>query len=180
MFNLPQTAFVNRIIPKNRFNNLKEIQKIIWLYNLSDKTINLSPTQNIKEIQIFKIESSTIPKKELLSIQNKIPYPILFVLADGYGMFDNNQFFFAENINPNFTANNIEELYQNILKSFFTIQTEDFETSKEIETKINSLQKEINTIQSKIKKEKQFKYKVELNKQLIQLQKELKRLKGQK
>jgi len=73
-----------------------------------------------------------------------------------------------------------EELYQNILKSFFTIQTEDFEISKEIETKINSLQKDINTIQSKIKKEKQFKYKVELNKQLIQLQKELKRLKGQK
>ena len=65
LFSLPHTAAVNRIIPKNAFDeyaNTKQkrqftdlISRIIWTYKLSPATINLEALE-IKEIQIFEIE----------------------------------------------------------------------------------------------------------------------------
>ena len=183
MFNLPDSAFIDKVVPKNRFN-IKNIQKIVWLYNLSQKTINIPPTDEIKEIQIFKtvLLSDEIPKKDLKAIQSKIPYPILFVLEYQdkifYAIFDKEQFYCEEKKEFNFLANDMKELYQNIIKTFFVVDG-DFEVSKEIDLKIRKIEKEMKSLQSKIAKEKQFKYKVELNKKLLSLKKELEELKSE-
>ncbi len=176
MFDLPKSAYINKTIPKNRFEKLKNIQKIIWLYNLSEKTLNLEADEKLQEIQIFKIISPNYTKNELFQIQKKIPYPILFILDDGFGMFDKDKFYFKEKITPNFSAKTSKELFENLLREFFEVKYDDFNRAKELDSKIKSIKKEIESLKSKIKKEKQFKYKVELNKKLLRLQGELKDL----
>lgn len=93
LFNLPHTAKVNRIIPKNAFDaytNTKQkklftdlILRIIWLQKLSSETVNLE-AKEIKEIQIFKIELKVREDiQSLLDIINKaIPYNIIFIIEE--------------------------------------------------------------------------------------------------
>lgn len=87
-FNLPARTKVNRVVPKNTFDdyiNTKQkkqftdlIQRITWTHKLSSETINLE-SKEIIELQVFKIElkdQENIPK--LIEIINKaIPYHIV-------------------------------------------------------------------------------------------------------
>ena len=94
-----------------------------------------------------------------------------------YAIFDKEQFYCEDKKEFNFLANNMKELYQNIIKTFLIVDG-DFEVSKEIDLKIRKIEKEMKSLQSKIAKEKQFKHKVELNKKLLSLKKELEALKS--
>lgn len=91
LFQVPHTAKVNRVIPKNAFDeytNTKQkklfadlIARITWLYKLSPETVNLE-AKEIKEIQIFKIE---LKQKEdiriiLDIIEKSIPYTIISIV----------------------------------------------------------------------------------------------------
>ncbi len=192
MIKLPASSFVNKTIPKKKFlensdvkikKALQSIEKIIWQNSLSPKTINLPKSQEIEEIQLFKIilRQKETPKQALQYIQKLIPYPILFILEYGddlaYAIFYKNEFFYKHaelEIDPN--AQNMQNLYENIIKAFLDIQKPNFHEAIALQNKIKALQKEIDILKNKIKKEKQFKYKVEMNKRLIQLQKELERL----
>ena len=194
MLNLPASTQVNRIIPKNRFlqeanskikKEFGQIEKIIWQNNLSPKTINIEADEKIEEIQIFSIylKEKLIPKNALSFIQKLIPYPILFILryedAFAYAVIYEKKLYlkeWSETIDIDFQAPTTQALMQNIVKSFLTIQTNDF-ASLELQKQIEALEKEIKHLKSQIKKEKQFKYKVELNKRLLECHRELERLK---
>jgi len=92
MFNLPKSTVVNRVIPKNAFDEFtntkqkkaftEKIERIRWLNKLSVETINLSGS-DVKEIQVFQIELKQKDSiLELLKIIDKsIPYRILFILV---------------------------------------------------------------------------------------------------
>jgi hypothetical protein len=91
MFQLPDSTIVNRVIPKNSFDNFSTssqrkqmsefIQRITWCNKLSTETTNLN-SKNIVEIQIFLIELKEKKKIDnLISLIDKfIPYHILFVV----------------------------------------------------------------------------------------------------
>ncbi|WP_028666114.1 DUF4391 domain-containing protein [Runella zeae] len=91
IFNLPPTAKVNKVIPKNAFDaytNVKQkklftdlISRMSWVYKLSSDTINLEPGQ-VQEIQVFKVELKVKEDiQPLLDIIDKaIPYSIVFVV----------------------------------------------------------------------------------------------------
>ncbi len=93
LFNLPHTAKVNRVIPKNAFDaytNSKQkklftdlILRITWQQKLSPDTVNLE-AKEILEIQIFKIELKVREEiHSLLDIINKaIPYNIIFIVEE--------------------------------------------------------------------------------------------------
>jgi hypothetical protein len=93
LFNLPYTAKVNRIIPKNAFDaytNTKQkkmftdlILRITWLQKLSTDTVNLE-AKEIKEIQIFKVELKVREEIQLLLeiIDKAIPYNIIFIIGE--------------------------------------------------------------------------------------------------
>lgn len=93
LFKLPNTAKVNRVIPKNAFDpytNTKQKKlfadlflRITWLHKLSPDTVNLE-AKEIQEIQIFKIELKIREEiQQLLDIINKaIPYNIIFIIAE--------------------------------------------------------------------------------------------------
>ncbi len=197
MFNLPASTQVNRVIPKNRFlqevngkikKEFGQIEKIIWQNNLSPKTINIEANEKIEEIQIFSIhlKEKFIPKNALNHIQKLIPYPILFILRYedifAYAIIYEKKLYFkkwSETIDIDFNAPNTQALMQNIVKSFLTIQTNDFAKSLELQKQIEALEKEIKHLKNQIKKEKQFKYKVEFNKRLLECKRELERLKNE-
>lgn len=90
-FNLPENTKVNRVIPKNAFDDYMKrgqkklftdyIEKIRWTHKISKETTNLDFSQ-VSEIQVFEIELKLkieIPK--LLEVMQKaIPYHIIFVV----------------------------------------------------------------------------------------------------
>jgi len=91
---LPESAKVNKFIPKTQFYNrvfitkklkddfINKVQKIVWKYKLAEDTINIKKTEKVEEIQIFDIElkEKTILKNILQIIDKVIPYPILFII----------------------------------------------------------------------------------------------------
>jgi hypothetical protein len=91
LFNLPHTAKVNKIIPKNAFDGYitaKQkklftdlVARITWTHKLSTDTVNLA-AKDIKEIQIFRIELKV--KEDIQSIlaiiDKSIPYNIVFII----------------------------------------------------------------------------------------------------
>lgn len=92
LFSLPNTAKVNRLIPKNAFDSYTTarqkklftelIVRITWTHKISTETVNLV-SKDIKEIQVFKIELKV--KQDIQSvldiIDKSIPYNIVFVIV---------------------------------------------------------------------------------------------------
>lgn len=91
IFDIPASARVGKVIPKNAFesySNVKQkklltnlVARISWLYKLSPQTLNLKADE-IKEIQIFKVELKIKEEIPLLLelIDKAIPYNIIFII----------------------------------------------------------------------------------------------------
>ena len=91
MLKLPASTIVDKIIPKNSFEEYATakqrkllssyVARIKWLNKISTQTVNLQGKE-INEIQIFELElKEKFNINELLALINRvIPYPILFVL----------------------------------------------------------------------------------------------------
>ena len=168
MFNLPKSCLVNIFLPKKNFEEkvtngkkvFKDISKITLKYKLSPNTINIEKTQNVPEILIFEVllYEKEIPKNAIKNIDELIVFPKLFVFKYKddfcYGIF-----------------------YENLIKIFFKSDAKniqnDFKKSFEIENKIEILKKEIEILENKIKKEKQFKYQLELSRKITPLKTQL-------
>lgn len=91
IFNLPNTARVNKVIPKNTFDSYTSskqkklfselISRITWTHKISTDTVNLI-AREIKEIQVFRIElKQKQDVQQVLDLIDKlIPYNIIFVI----------------------------------------------------------------------------------------------------
>ena len=199
MFKLPEQCKVNRFIPKNTFyqrvslgTNVKNefvtfINKITWLYKLAPTTLGATASDEVEEIQIFHIElkEKVVPKKALQIITKAIPYPILFYLTW------NDEFLYAINYEKlysskwnevlkfNFQGQSLAYIYNQIVK---TVLGEKDKTKNVQEVVIEfdlieTLNKQVDLLEKRISKEKQFNKKVELNRQLQIIKKDLKELK---
>jgi len=198
---IAKTKFYERASLSSRLQNefINKIQKITWKYKLAEDTIGISKTNSVTEIQIFEIElkEQVIPRNVLKVIDKAIPYQILyqFVYKDNmaYGItlkgitgkestVSENYYFsqWNEFLNFDFTGIDLEKVYQKVIKAFINNEAKnqgDFDAIIDADNKIKFLEKEITTLSSKIKKEKQFNRKVELNKFLLERQKQLQDLK---
>jgi len=206
---LPDNALVNKFIAKTKFYKkvslssklqnefTNKIQRIPWKYKLAEDTIGISKTDSVTEIQIFEIElkEKAIPKNVLKVIDKTIPYQILyqFVYKNNmaYGITLKGvsekesamNYYFSEwneNLRFDFTGNDLERVYQKLIKLFVKKEAknrDNFDAIIEADNKIKYLEKEIEILSKKIKKENQFNRKVELNKSLLKRQKQLKDLK---
>jgi len=99
MFELPASTIVDKVIPKNTFEEYATpkqkrlftnlVSKIRWSNKLSQQTVNLHGKE-VQEIQIFDIElkEKTSISELLILINRVIPYPILFEIRyEEYVMF---------------------------------------------------------------------------------------------
>ena len=215
MFNLPNKTVLKRKIPKNKFYEkigtdtklerkfIDEIDYIVWKYKLAKDTVNLEPTKEVEEIQIFEIylKGKTISTEVLENIDRVIPYPIFYILkydddiklAIAYkerNKADENRmvihsYYQSEWINEKELDINIlsgltlKDVYENIIRQLIPIEsetTDNIEDIIEINKAQEELKKEIEKLERKIKSEKQFNKKVEYNIKLQKKKKEMNNL----
>ena len=213
--NLPTAALVDKFIAKTKFYQntpissklqgefINKIQKITWKYKLSEDTIGISKTNNVTEIQVFKIElkEQVIPKNILKIIDKAIPYQILYQFVYkgniSYGItlkggmlnsaaenekFTSNYYFSEWNdiLEFDFTGVDLDKVYQKLIKLFIKSEVKekgDFNTIIDADARIKNIEKEIIALQNKISRETQFNRKVELNKSLLEKTQKLQSIK---
>ena len=214
MLNLPKETEVNKMVAKNKFyekanisNTLKEsfvndIEKIAWANKLAPSTMNISGSDNIKELEVFhiKLKTNKFNEKILEAIDKAIPYYILFVLEYnnkfqlwlGYKEKTTNSTNKANIIRyyhsgwekePNITlqGNKLDSIYENFLSQLSdglidTSSEEDLKTKVNQTVEINKLEQQIAKLILKRNNEKQFNRQCELNKEIKLLQAKLKEL----
>lgn len=202
--NLPSQAHISKKIPKQRFYNharvrsqvkkefVDVVEQIVWEYKLSPKTIGIPPSENIEEIEVFIIylRERKVPKRVLDIIDTSVAYPILYRLqyqdtcAYAISLKQTNQegwyiSTWGEEMSFHFGGRSLKKVYQSIIASFVPTSSEkeiDFATMIARDKQRKTLEKEISALKHKINTEKQFKRKVELNKQLQTKQQILKSL----
>lgn len=201
MINLPDRCKVNKFIPKKTFYEkigvstsvkddfINNIDKITWLYKLSEDTLGISKSQEVEEIQIFEIilKEKVLPKNIIKIISKAIPYKILFVLKYDkdycYSIKVDNIYFteWNEDIELNINGLTLETIYENIVKSIIkeNNNTNTFDDIIENKSKVDELSKKIEQLANKVNNEKQFNKKVELNLELQRLKKEMEELKNE-
>lgn len=201
MINLPDRCKVNKFIPKKTFYEkigvstsvkddfINNIDKITWLYKLSEDTLGISKSQDVEEIQIFEIilKEKVLPKNIIKIISKAIPYKILFVLKYDkdycYSIKVDNIYFteWNEDIEFNINGLTLETIYENIVKSIIkeNNNTNSFDDIIENKSKVDELSKKIEQLTNKVNNEKQFNKKVELNLELQRLKKEMEELKNE-
>lgn len=215
MFKLPEATLYNKKIPKNKFyeklkagKRLKEmfinqVEKIVWKHKISKDTVNIEPTKEIPEIQIFEVhlKKKELSKEILENIDRAVPYPVLFLLIydkearcavsfkkpskkkqERYVV---EQYFFsdwkkANEISFDFLKGlNLKTVYENVIKNLIPeeeIDSKNLEEVVERQKIAEKLRGEIELIESRVNKEVHFKRKVKLNLKLQQKQKELQQL----
>jgi len=199
MINLPKECKVDRFLPKKTFYEhvgissttkkefIVDVDKITWLYKLSEDNIHVSKTKTVEEIEIFQLEmkNKIIPNNVIKAIVKGIPYKILFkiVYKDDYcyAIKPNENIYYTEwneDINIDFEGLNLESIYVGIIKQI--IKEEASEKSIENilvdSARIDNLNKKINKLAQKVKSENQFDRKVALNCELNRLKKEMEEL----
>lgn len=202
MLELPQNCLVDRFIPKKTFYErvnistilkkefIDNLEKIIWKYKISQDNLNIAKTDEIEEIEILELflKEKCDVKNIIKVITKEIPYPILFKI--NY----KNEYMFAikyesdiiqtewnENIEISINGLDLNAVYENLVKQIAGIDNNSIDVKKELEKikEIELLEKEINKLKSNIEKEKQFNRKVELNKKVRKLEKEMEELKSE-
>lgn len=198
MINLPDRCKVNKFIPKKTFYEkigistsvkddfINNIDKITWLYKLSEDTLGISKSQDVEEIQVFEIilKEKVLPKNIIKIISKAIPYKILFVLKYDedycYSIKVDDIYFteWNEDIGFNINGLTLGTIYENIVKSIIkeNDNTNTFDDIIENKSKIDELSKKIEQLTNKVNNEKQFNKKVELNLELQKLKKEMEAL----
>ncbi len=203
-FSLPPQTYVHKNIPKTKFfekavvsSKLRRefaaaVQRITWEHKLAPDTINIAATREVEEIQIFhlSLKEKKIPKKILRFIDRAIPYPILYIFTYGEhkaygislrGLIEDRYYFseWDEKMEFYFTHNNLEKLYQGLIKAFIKdkpTESQDFATIVLTDKERERLEREIVVLKNKLKKEPQFNRKVEINTKLQSVQLRLKAL----
>ena len=216
MLNLPKETEVNKMVAKNKFyekanisNILKEsfvndIEKITWANKLAPSTMNISGSDNIKELEVFhiKLKTNNFNEKILEAIDKAIPYYILFVLEYnnkfqlwlGYKEKTTNSTNKANIIRyyhndwakePNITlqGNKLDSIYENFLSQLSdglidTSSEEDLKTKVNQTVEIQKLENQIEKLTKKMTNEKQFNRQIAIRAEIKDLQKQLDTLKG--
>ena len=97
MLGFPQTTEFNKRIPKQKFYEnievspalkrafVEQIKLIYWRNKLAESTLNISPGQAVKEIEVIEIKLAQpqLDEAVLRQIDKEIPYHILFILSCG-------------------------------------------------------------------------------------------------
>ena len=95
LLHYPQSTIVNRVVPKTMFYKFMEVNprmksrfvndvvNITWLYKLSAGTLNVTDTEEMKEIEVFvvNLKQPDCPTDLFTFIDTNMPHHIVFVLV---------------------------------------------------------------------------------------------------
>jgi hypothetical protein len=199
---VPKNAFDAYTTAKQKKAFVNHIQRITWTNKIATDTVNLSANE-IREIQIFRVElKSQIEVKELLEVIDRaIPYAIIFVVEfEDYiyfstsskhphpanedaavldWTFNTDWFLWTENRYSLTLKKSVDEVYRDFCVQLSgNIHLREASLSELVKESqvIESLKKEATRLESAISRCKQYNRKVELNMQLLSLQKKIQSL----
>jgi hypothetical protein len=221
LYQFPQQAKVDRIIPKNKFYEqgkangkieqlfVNQVESIRWAYKLAASTIHLEDQDDLKEIQIFRVKSrvenldisilSFIDKLILTPIIFEVVYQDKVKVVATYKRLNQadkskaviGQYYASEWLGDHDRVElplylKLADLYEHFIEQLLPLavsgeQHQDRESiSLEIKLQkaqqLESLLKQFDQLKAKLRNEKQFNRRVELNKQLQDLQLQINRI----
>lgn len=97
LYDWPRAAAFGRVIPKTKIYEhsgantalkdlfVREVDQIVWSHKLAPETVNLAATNQVAEVQVFRITARTAPLDAavLRAIDKAIPFPLIFEVANG-------------------------------------------------------------------------------------------------
>ena len=218
MLSLPQSTEFNKRIPKQKFyENLsvtpaikkvftEQMRMIYWRNKIAATTLNIAPSEQVTEIEIFEIglNSPDLDENVLRLIDREIPYHILFLLeqdgkyravigykeaaGSGKAAFKVDRYYHTnwmggEELPICIDGLDLDTVYENFVRQIAgnRLDSTDNTTLKESverQGKREQLERRIAVLEAGIKKEKQPKKKFELVRELRKLQEVLLNMKG--
>ena len=142
MINLPKSCLVDKFLAKKLFYEkanasqsvkkqfIDNVDKITWMYKISQDTININKTEDVEEIQVFELLlKQKCDLKEIINVlTKKIPYPILFHIKYDeefqYAIKYNDKICYSEwnkDIDFNFSGLNLNLVYKDIVRKINNI-----------------------------------------------------------
>jgi hypothetical protein len=202
---IPKSKIYQHASPTAKVKNLfvQQVEKITWAYKLSPATINLPASDGVQEIQVFTIALRTgeLSLDVLSTIDKAIPSPILFELKYGRktryaasykrpseadkSKWVVSSYFQSGWIKDDGPASELPvvlgmgALYQSFLSTMSPLPFRKGEKLDSLVSRVDLLrvkEREAGKLESRIEKEKQFNRRVELNRALNILKKEIKDL----
>ena len=91
LLNYPEKTIVNRVVPKTMFMEINrrmkvrfvnDVVSITWLYKLSSETLNVTASEEMKEIEVFvaTLKQPDCPPDLFSFIDTNMPHHIVFIL----------------------------------------------------------------------------------------------------
>lgn len=217
LLNYPESTIVNRIVPKTMFYKFMEVNprmrtrfvndvvNITWIYKLAASTLNVTDTEQMKEVEVFvvNLKQPDCPTDLFSFIDTNMPHHIVFVLVhdshamllvnykdwadDTHTKFQITQTFTSpwvslDNLHLQIDGQSLPRIYDNFVAQVSGIGEHKAGSMADIvdlKQRITKMEAEYNILQGKMRKEKQFSVQMEMNKLVKVKRKELALLKEQ-
>ncbi len=203
---IPKNKIYEKAKASGRIKKLfiDQIERITWSYKLGPGTLNLPASDDVEEIQVLSVDlrEDSLKHEVLQAIDKTIPSPVIFVLNYGgklryvaaykrISASDRRRRVISGYFETEWLAADSEQieipvaldmggLYQALLKSIIPLAARRRESLPDLTTRIDKLhaaEREAVRIESRMNTEKHFKRRVELNRKLRVLKKEIEGLK---
>ncbi len=213
----PQSTVVDRVVPKTKFYTFMEVnprmklrfvndvQQICWLNKLSAKTLNVTATADMVEIDVFVVtlKEQDCPTDVFTFIDTNMPHHIVFVLKyeeqymllinykewkDGtHTQFRITQKFAtswmrADKLALQIDGQSLPRIYDNFVAQISGIGEHKAGALSEIvelQKRVATMEAELQTLEKRMRREPQYDVQVKMNKQVKAKRQEIAALKQQ-
>lgn len=211
----PESTIVNRVVPKTMFYKFMEVNprmktrfvndvvNIKWLYKLAASTLNVTDTENMKEIEVFVVNLKQPDcTTDLFSfIDTNMPHHIVFILVhdnhamllinykdwaeDTHTKFKITQTFVSswvslDNLHLQIDGQSMSRIYDNLVAQVSGIGEHKAGCMADIvalKQQIAAVEAELKSLEKRMRKEPQLDRQIQMNKLVKTKRKELKSLK---
>lgn len=212
----PESTIVNRVVPKTMFYKFMEVNprmktrfvndvvNIKWLYKLAASTLNVTDTENMKEIEVFVVNLRQPDcTTDLFSfIDTNMPHHIVFILVhdnhamllinykdwaeDTHTKFKITQTFVSswvslDNLHLQIDGQSMPRIYDNFVAQVSGIGEHKAGCMADIvalKQQIAAVEAELKSLEKRMRKEPQLDRQIQMNKLVKTKRKELKSLKN--
>lgn len=211
----PESTIVNRVVPKTMFYKFMEVNprmktrfvndvvNITWLYKLAASTLNVTNTEQMKEIEVFvvNLKQPDCPTDLFSFIDINMPHHIVFILVhdnhamllinykdwadDTHTKFKITQTFTSpwvssENLHLQIGGLSLPLIYDNFVAQISGIGEHEAGAMADIvalKKQIAAVEAELKSLQKRMRREPQFDRQMQMNKEVKAKRKELEKLK---
>ena len=215
ILNYPQSTIVSRVVPKTMFYKFMEVNprmkshfvndvvNITWLYKLSASSLNVTDTEEMKEIEVFvvNLKQPGCPTDLFTFIDTNMPHHIVFVLVhDNNAMLLINYKDWTDDTHTKFRirqafaspwvtladleltvqGQSLPRIYDNFVAQVSGIGEHKAGSMADIvalRKQIAAAEAELQSLQKRMRKEPQLDRQLAMNKQVKEIRKELDNLK---